>query len=1779
MANDLQSILARHNLRGINVANFSASSQRPTPQQHQPYQYPAPIPQRAQYSWSPATGQSAVPQPALRPSFAWPAPPQPQYTIDPRHYSYNIWGKAPVYSLTGDDKEDDEAEGSGDDDEAEPDADVEAAVEADEDIETKKPAEDAVTDATATDAGDKDIPPVDAVEATPAPAGEERSPEMLAAEQPSDPPQKEASPAEPAASEPPVGDEIATESTETAPQESGPEVASESIASTSPEEKAHDSELTSPETVDGMKPNHQDSVESIEVADPVVEEIAASEEPAPAESVEIVKQEDDDSHSPSKSTQEEQADVSKPPEAEMQDSEKKETTVFEVPVSSDEPQPTNPAGEDLSPEDSSSHDIAENEQHYTKEHESTPEAVQSGGPTTSAEETDEAVPDEAPAASDDIQVTVPEASGEIPEVTGANDNGSTDDTAAIIVVDVDAPNVIEDTNVPPPPPPPAPRVTIAEPDKPAKTSKKKPSSKSSRSRHVEKLKERPLEIIPLREGKGRNIAKVKNKGKKVKSKTDKGSDVESVDLTPPPPPVMVVDVPPPAPSPPPSEHVIQVVETEDVQVVDEIGEVGGGENTVTPEPDVDGGEVVAVEQPQIDHVADEKEGSDHAGHADTTAQPAAEQKTPDVVQAAETADVAVPDQQEDNDLTPAANDSSCCPDADAPEAVEAEQTPEADAVEKKDNDAPAAMSSSSDIDVKSPSVEEGDHMKAEEGSVKAEKVAPHIPEETASDEPENESSSGDPAVDAPPQGQDLETNIPGDVELNTEEATKREAENLDEFQHDTAEGTPDDAPAAEFSTSQEDKSASPPSVAGEPVPPATEEPEGSSDASDPVTENDPASNDVLDDAVNMTTQEASAESAIVEESTPEASENMLTSKASEANPGDQSGTGGDVEASPSDSPAPADVVPEEDVAEPAPTLMELAALILPSGPDPQSTEDIVVTDEVLGAETIEADANALGTVVESGVCDPVSEAVNGEEGDSKGDAAVTDQENTVTAPPDAPMPPELATHETELESDRENKADGHEAPTQTNCDAVEEVQELEVATETAGPAETVTNDQESDQTNSKADHDHAMKAEDSDENKASVQTENVTLLDDNSNTQDEEAQSVQDIDIAKTKDRVSSDDADVHKADAQDSVSPAEAATESSESTPTTSEEQADGSDGPSDDATVIEVPLAAEQDTKDSPSPVVGGSVGDEAVEAEAGDASILQDLKEAPATEEKASPDPTEDGIVEGIGESVAEPASGATESPASIHGDAMEALKSAGVPQEDGAMAKTEAEEVTGQHVIDGPETQESAVAEPAGEDTEDVAAPENIADEGIQASETVVVEAADSAPSEEQCPKKPSEPALQADSSEQVLETEVDHIPEQLIITTEDTATTRSEVELETEAQDDPEEAQVAKDPEEVKESTPEDLPEPRETTEETEPVNTAPLLEGAPEPNEEPSPGQEPIPTLEEKAVDLLQPEDAVRESEDALDQPKPEEVAASSPSKHSSKVSFDEPSVSTKDKEPVSPSRERRKSSKSSSSNRHSSSRHKVKDVSRSPSDQKSSSAPISSRRHGSTITAPQPSLFRRISTTNSRSSRAEAAEQAEIRRRAAELAAREQEVHRQLERARKRAALEEQERLLREKEEELARIRAAEKEKKRARREEQKRREQEAREQERLARERAEEEARAKELERAERRKRRRESERSHHRDDRPRTQKHSSNREAEVRDVSPTAKPRVRRHKTEDIDSDRIRSRSEYDTREAPSSSRRPEEGRHHRSSHRDPEKTEKPKKSVWKSLLSKI
>ncbi|KAH0344119.1 hypothetical protein KCU83_g8497, partial [Aureobasidium melanogenum] len=1785
MSNDLQSILARHNLRGINVANFSGSSQqRPPPQQNHPYQYPAPVPQqRVQYPWG-AAGQGSG-NVAL---------------------GYNIWGKAPVYSLTGEgeeeegkeDVEGEEGEAAAAEEEAVIDA--EAAAEVEESIETQKPAEEAATEAvpkkTASDTGEKDIPPKDPIsDAAAKPVAEKSNPNVPAAQQSSDSLQEEATTAMPTASDQPVEEQTATESIETAPQEGEPQVPPEPVASTQPEEEAHASEPAPTDSIDEVEPNHQDPGEIIESANASEGKSAASEAPAaPFEVVEDVKQEDDNPDSPSKPAQEEQVDTSQSSEAGAEGLKQNVITSAEVlDPSAGESHPVESPGGDISQEGLLSRNISTMEQHPATEPDATPVEVQSSDLVTSPEETDETVTAEVPTASDNIQDTVPAASDEVVQIIDVNNNDSTDDTAAIIVVDVATSDSLEDTNIPPPPPP-APHVTIAEPTKPFKYSKKKPSS--SKSRHGEKLKEKPVEIIPLKEGKVKTVAKGKSQ-KKVRGRGGKVADGESGEvIPPPPPPVPIVDVPPPAPSPPPSGHVIEVVAVEGMQVIDETGGKDEVEDVIVmitdtslPDLEVDAGDTAADEEPPIKGVSGEKEDSSHAADADTATLPGEEDKTPEIVQAADTAIVAAPDQPEKDEPTPAAADPSSSPDADVSEGAEIEQTVEAEAPEQKDDDAPTDSSSMPEVDIIAGALDEEDHVEEAEDLAGAEKEPLRTHEETTSAEPESKSAPEGTQVDNALQDQDVEKSPPEDEGPNSPEATIPETEKLDGAQSDD---TTHDVPGTDPWTAQEDKTVKPSS-------PATEEPKNPDNVSDTVVEDNDASSKLTDDAVETSTSGPPIEPSTIEDSTSEVPKEVSTSEASESDSANTAGTGSVPSEETEASSCPDSSVPDDGItpaasaevaAEPAPTLMELAALILPSNSASQNTDDAAATKDESNSETFDGDMSTGQTAAESEASDPVSEVATVEDGSSKEEVVETnhldqDSENADSVPLEAAIPSETATQGASLEPDCKNEDGGLEASKEPTGEVPNERKEPGVSTETTEPAKLVADDQEMDQPDSKADKDHGVEAEHDDEKTApdqvdKAQTDDEPVVDGSTNSPDGDAQPVQTTEAPEAGDSTLSDAADIHAIDAQDTVAPAEVATESPETPPITSEEQDHGSDESNKDAPILDAPEAAEvaeNDTKDSSSSAVEGQVAGEATEAEAGDAYIspAEDAG-APKKEEKAPSDTADDSVVEGLAVPVAESESDAAQSPAPIDEKASQTSGPAAVTEEDSAADKAEADELTSEPVV----TKEVEEQKPAAEELptepafgESDGTEEPAAEQVEQASETVVVEAADSGArelSEEKDPTKPSEPAVEEGFSEQSAGAKFEHIIEQPADTTEDATPSTTAVGAETDqksCQESPlpvlaEETQVTEVAEALEHTTPEKLSKPEETPEATKPVDTAPSPKDTPEPNEESSPGQEPIPIFEGEAVEPSQPEDATREPEEspeepqssvpegqeasvqepitevevfpgdstskqsrcetisdsksgrrsplieepAPDQPAPEEAAPPSPSKHSSKVSFDEPPILTKGKEPASPPKERRRSSKPSSSNHHSSSCHKVKDVSRPPSDQKSSSAATSSRRRSSTTTTPQSGLFRRLSTTNSRSSRADAAEQAETRRRAAELAAREQEVQRQLERARKRAALEEQERLLREKEEELARLRAAEKEKKRARREEQKRREQEALEQEQLARERAEEEAKAKELERAERRKWRRESERTHNEDDRPRAHRHSSNRGSEV-------------------------------------------------------------------------
>lgn len=1720
-------------------------------------------------------------------------------------------------------------------------------------IEVEKPAEDAATEiipeATPPNAGEKDIPPPE--DQSPVAAaeqeGQEPPPDVPAAEQPSNPPQEETPSAIPTASEP-SAEETAAESNETVVQESEADIAPESDALAQPEEEARASEPAPSEPIDGMEPDHQDSGEIVEATNPSGGESAASEVPALVEIVEDGKQEGNTPDSPSRSDQEERVDDSRQPESEAKVLQTNDIIAADAPdLSSEQSHPVDLSGGDISQEDPSSHETTAVDQHPTAEQDASPPDLQSSGLATSAEKANETITTKAPTTSEDIQDAIPADSDDIVQVIDVNNNGSTDDTAAIIVVDVDASDAT-DMLPSPPPPPPAPHVTIAEPVKPSKPSRKKSSSsKSSKSRPVEKPKERPVKIIPLREGRVNTVAKGKSKNK-VKGKSDNISDVESVEMIPPPPPPVMVDVPPPAPSPPPSGHVIEAVGVEEVQVVGETAGEDGGEDAVvmvldssSPGPEINAGDAGTVEQPEVDHVSNEKEPGNNATDSDTAIPSGTENETSEVAQTTDNAVAAVPEQHEENQDTSTTADPPCVPDADATETGKTEQSLENEAAEKKEEDAPAVVSPPRELDVKDTSLEQRDHVEVAEDPAEVENEPLPPQEAIALGKQESELPSEDTPVGNSPQDQPPEASATDNAKPDYTETTVSEGERLDRAQ---SEDTSNDAPVAEPSKALEDMDKS--LIEANPPPPATEEANNSEGSSKlDVEEPDAINNLTNDGTVGEHTPEPFVEPGTEEESISEVLEKVSASEASEPDSPKPFSTdpamNGDTEASTcSDPTAPVDETSPtnsaEVVAEPTPTLMELAALMLPSDTVAQSTEDVAVTKAVPEVEPAEVNASTLIPAAENKGSEVVAEATIEEDSGSKGEVDATDQELPLTEPPDTLVSSELATKKIDIESDDEDKDAEHVAPTETVSEGVDEVQQSEVPAETTVLASVATDDQESDQKDS-ANHDHVEDTEDGNENKVPVQTEDMDTPDETANSLEKDAEPIKNLQTPEIDD----DHTDAQKLDTQDIVAPAEVETESPEAPTATLEGQAHDSIEMKNHEPISEQPgtaEAAEPDTKDSSS-----SISEEQVEAEVHDAHVPCTVNEAQVTEEKVVASPADDGVTGNIAAPAAKPESDLVKGPASIHEDTIETLGSAEVPEQDTAEEnEIEADEVTSQPAVEDLPA-EHVAKRPAAEGREDIASNKSAADQVGEASEPCVNEPGDSGTcetSKEQNPTKFPEPVAEEEPSEQSVEAKADRISEQQVDATEDATLSTTGADGANPHQESPlpmlaDEAQAADLTEALEQTNQEGPFKPGETTEATQSVDTAPLFETASEPNEESSPGQEPIPILEEQAIEPPQPGDATREPEESpeepqppipeipdasvqesvtetevlpehslsqqsrcetisdsnsgrrsplvkepvSDQPAPEEAAASSPSKHSSKVSFDETPISTKGKVPATPPKERRKSSKSSSSHRHSSSRHKVKDVSRSSSDQNPPSVPTSSRRRNSTTTTPQPGLLRRFSTTTSRSSRAEAAEQAEIRRRAAELAAREQEVQRQLAKARKRAALEEQERRLWEKEEELERLKAVEKEKKRARREEQRRREQEALEQERLARENAEEEARAKELERAERRKRRREFEKLHNRDDRPTTHRHSSNRETGIRDISPTPKPRVRRHRTEDIGPERLRSRGEHDTREAPTSSRSPEGRRHRRSSHRDAETAEKPKKSIWRSFLSKI
>ncbi|THV74342.1 hypothetical protein D6D28_02635 [Aureobasidium pullulans] len=642
--NDLQSILARHNLKGINVANFSQPrAHQPTPSRPQPYQYPAPVPQPQQvYQYSAVPRQQCAPpslggggvqggqgQVQFRPSSAWPSAPQPQYTIDPRHYSYNIWGKAPVYSLTGEDEEENEESEDEGEGEAEAGDDATAAAEVENDAGAKAEesidAEEAGTQHIVTDEPTEKtniIPPAEpspedsatpvAEETAAEPAKEEPIPEPPSENPPSDPIQAETQSA--VAEEPPVAPysegEAAISATTSPELDPVPEASQDSAAPAPAEEEALESgpAVEDPVSSENADADAQASEENIEVVHALAEE-QASEEPAvaavlpndetpTADTVATIeatgKPDSEDEAVPGADIIEDAAEAPEP----AGDTLTVDDPPKETPPSEDSPSQDS-STKDLSPVDSPDKDTAEEvplsaEPSPADQDAETISEPEPQSDVTPAPEPDSVAVDEPTIEAVEQRPPATEIENQPVEAVQVIDNTDLREEPATIVIHVGGEETISDNTVVivdvppsnpdaiidvPPPPPPAPHVTIAEPMKPSKVSSKKNSRKSSKSRQPEKPKEvKPVEIIPLKEGRPRTAAKSKGKVKKSRGKVVEKA-MKVFEDSPPLPPLVVavpedaaIDVPPPAPSLPPAESVIEVAGVEEMQIIDVVDE-------------------------------------------------------------------------------------------------------------------------------------------------------------------------------------------------------------------------------------------------------------------------------------------------------------------------------------------------------------------------------------------------------------------------------------------------------------------------------------------------------------------------------------------------------------------------------------------------------------------------------------------------------------------------------------------------------------------------------------------------------------------------------------------------------------------------------------------------------------------------------------------------------------------------------------------------------------------------------------------------------------------------------------------------------------------------------------------------------------------------------------------------------------------------------------------------------------------------------------------------------
>ncbi|THZ07249.1 hypothetical protein D6C95_02066 [Aureobasidium pullulans] len=1840
--NDLQSILARHNLKGINVANFSQPrAHQPTASRPQPYQYPAPVPQPQQVYQYPAVPRQQWVPPAeaarqqVRPSFAWPSAPQPQYTIDPRHYSYNIWGKAPVYSLTGEDEEEneeseDEGEGQGEEAEAGDDAtaaaevEIDAGAKAEESIDAEKAGTQHIVTDEPTEKTNNILPAEPSPEdsATPVaeetaaePAKEEPIPEPPSENPPSGPIQADTQPA--VAEEPPVAPssegEAAISATTSPEPDPVPEASQDSAVLAAAEEEVH---VAEPATEDPVSSGNADadaqaSEEDIEVVHALAEE-QASEEPAIA----AVLQDDEDTTADTVVT----VDMT-------EKSNSQEEAVPGAEVIEDAAETPKPAGDTLTvddpPEDSPSQDsstadpppmdspdktTAENDPPSAEPSpaDQDTETIPEPEPqidVTSAPEPDSGVVEEPTIEAVEQQPPATEIEDQPVEVVEAVDSANSNDESAVIVIDVggeeaSADDTVVIVDVPPsnsdeiidvpPPPPPAPHVTIAEPMRPSKVSSKKKYSKSSKSRQPEKPKEvKPVEIIPLKEGRPRTAAKSKGKVKKSRGKVVEKA-MKVFEDSPPPPPLVVavpedaaIDVPPPAPSPPPAESIIEVAGVEEMQIINVVDENKDIEETAaeaeTPSPEV---ESIAA--------SPEEEVAGHQGQ-DTIAE----------------------------------SSSSC----------------------SSDPEPAAEPISTSPLDASNTVVEQADS------------VAVELPEAVQ-----------EVAVSTEPPVEDLAL----------ADATTDETVGKDSTDGDAVETM---SPAESHSRSMSPTADASGSIVDEPC----------TSAQEAMIGEDPAT---IEEGLAETSEETAPAETTELDVVDSAVETTVDSIAMEDSSGSDDTTAISVE--------PAAEKPEL-VAECAADLVESTELATSTEPVLESEAEIVMVEmikESSAGDQADPEVPVLAHVIPN--AEPnTDDAHDGalvlivhpevEEGID------TDAEIL----PEAPMPPCSQLSEAEGESGGEDEDGGEEQQDMSGEPTTEPINREEPEEFPAPPAvdavemeaTDVPNPVEGDPmsvANSSAVKPEAEKVEGSDQSKP------VDAMPDDQ----EDATPVSPIETPDAAVDIPPADQDALSAHATQ-----ESETNSSSNTDhppevvgIKSDEPVHENDKAEEEPIHVEAPEALESEAKDASPPA-------EEVESpkiiDAPQAQPDQKLEdEATELVEKAvDPDVAGDGVDEGekqeITEQVAEHRSGedtgATEEPAPTEKEAV-VVAEVGAPEQLPTEHYATTSEGTSQPTVEEPAAQDPAVdqaviEEPAAaevrEPVTDAAVEEPAADQLAadaieepvmpepavedhalhkEASEPVADDPTGTVPCEtitEQSVINDLEVSAEDKPPEEVAQTTTDYIPEAPAETTVEDPEEANNAASSTEGTVGQEEGgTISNKPslqvlvEDVQSSSAKALLEERTAPslsdhgdhQDQDPVPTEPVVEKSLEPDEEFSPRLPSISGAEEDAPEAAEPgpsasshgfaareeenfgpQDSISERGQPMGEPQlgsvytehqfvaemsgalpprsaapsgsiphpPSRVSgrgppAGSASIHPSKASAREPVASSStSKQPsrASPPKDKRRSVHST--------RTKVKDVSRPTGDPK---APVEITRRTTIKTTPTTNFLGMRSSGSKHSCQPSNID--DLKRQADDLAAREKETRRKIAEAEQRAEIADRARKLREQEAKLAFLHQAEAAA--AKKEERRKREREERESEsaRLRDEEAKvESSRNTEHERAARRHRRRHGDRvseSHrrHRDERPRARKHSSShRDEQVREQSPhpqpssqpqprePREPKVRRYRAKEVGTERRKTQDvdageEVDTREQPEPSRRPEERR--RRPHRESRKEEKPK-GLFGSLKS--